>query len=188
MGLDSIEKLDVIKGLRQMGYGGCFATAIKDMEHKLAAGGFMETDPPSKKELTSEEKGWKEGRRKTVMDLMDQGVLDKKVLFDYMNYSQDGTQLPGELVPMEEIEEHMRLSRPMNAIPTRSGQINPNQIEEPTAAKLLMANGGFIKTRAPQRYVGGVHQDRENRSALMEGDLAQYEANTQGVFGKGGHL
>ena len=36
------------------------------------------------------------------------------------------------------------------------------------------AHGGFIKTKAPQRYVGKAYQDREHHAGFMEGDLANY--------------
>ncbi len=36
------------------------------------------------------------------------------------------------------------------------------------------AHGGFIKTKAPQRYVGKAYQDRKHHTGFMEGDLANY--------------
>lgn len=38
------------------------------------------------------------------------------------------------------------------------------------------AQGGFIKTRAPQRYVGKAYQDRKHHAGFMEGDLNMYMA------------
>lgn len=38
------------------------------------------------------------------------------------------------------------------------------------------AHGGFIKTKAPQRYVGKAYQDRKHHTGFMEGDLNMYMA------------
>jgi hypothetical protein len=41
---------------------------------------------------------------------------------------------------------------------------------------IKFGQGGFIKTQAPQRYVGKAYQDRKHHAGFMEGDLNMYMA------------
>jgi ubiquinone biosynthesis protein Coq4 len=178
------EKLEIFRDLKAKGYKGSRTSFLRKLQ-KGGPIGPAESAGPVAQEKSFEESATYvpiDGSRESYTDADGSERSEYKIGVNVGGKEWviptvwDGEQHTADQAYERFLKTGLHMGGPYDTIEEgeRSAQIRTNIYNEHPAYRKY-ANGGLIKTKAPQRVVGKAYQDRKHHTGFMPGDVPKFK-------------